>query len=324
MWKGLLPLLTVGLDAVIGDPRSKYHPVVLIGNLISLLERRLLCTECIPARKYIAGFFLVIIVLTIVYGGVWLVIAALQLLGPVAQVAGGALLLSFAITPRSLAEAGREIEGLLTAGNIDEARRKVGWIVGRDTDQLTVPEVTRATVETVAENIVDGIISPLFFFAIGGVPLAFLYRAVNTMDSMVGYKNSRYREFGMAAARTDDICNYIPARITGCLLVIAAFILGYNTTNAVKIIRRDAGKHPSPNSGIPEAGVAGALGVQLGGLNYYGGIASNRAKMGDPVFELAPSHIGKTINIMYLVTVLFIAALTAISVITSANLGAIL
>lgn len=312
MVEKLLPLLALGLDAVVGDPRSKCHPVVLIGNLISLLERVLLRTESSSARKYAAGFLLVIAVLSIVYGSTWLMMTCLELLGTAAQVIGGALLLSFAITPRSLAEAGREIKDLLLAGDIEEARRKVGWIVGRDTEKLTVPEVTRATVETVAENIVDGIISPLFFFAIGGVPLAFLYRAVNTMDSMVGYKNSRYREFGMAAARTDDVFNYIPARITGLLLVISAFILGYNAANTARIIRRDAAKHPSPNSGIPEAGVAGALGVQLGGLNYYGGIASDRARMGDPLMELAPFHIDKTINLMYMVTVLFIAALTAI------------
>lgn len=321
MWEKLLPLLAIGFDAVIGDPRSKYHPVVLIGNLISLLERGLLRTESSSVRKYTAGFILVIVVLLIVYGSVWLIITCFQLLGTTAQVIGSALLLSFAVTPRSLAEAGREIKNFLAEGNIGEARHKVGWIVGRDTDKLTVPEVTRATVETVAENIVDGIIAPLFYFAIGGVPLAFLYRAVNTMDSMVGYKNSRYQAFGMAAARTDDVFNYIPARITGILLVISAFMLGYDAANAAKTIWRDAAKHPSPNSGIPEAGVAGALGVQLGGLNYYGGIASDRARMGDPLNELGPVHIDKTINMMYLVTVLFIAGLVLISFTVAGSMG---
>jgi adenosylcobinamide-phosphate synthase len=191
---------------------------------------------------------------------------------------------------------------------MEQARYKVGWIVGRDTASLTTAEVTRATVETVAENIVDGIISPLFYAVIGGVPLACLYRAVNTMDSMVGYKNEKYRDFGMAAARVDDVFNYIPARITGLLIVLSAALLRHNADGALQTIRRDASKHPSPNSGFSEAGVAGALGVRLGGLNYYGGVASLRAYMGEEKKELNPIHIEQTIHIMYLVTTLFIVA----------------
>jgi len=161
-----------------------------------------------------------------------------------------------------------------------------------------------------AENIVDGIISPLFFAWIGGVPLAFLYRAVNTMDSMLGYRNERYGDFGLVAARTDDIFNFVPARITGVLIVIAAAILRFDAQGAAKAIWRDAAKHPSPNSGISEAGVAGALGVQLGGLNYYGGIPSQRARMGLPLNELNASHIPQTASMVFMVTLLFSLAIT--------------
>ena len=305
-----LPLLAVAIDRVIGDPRSRIHPVVLIGNLISFLEGKLLKIQHSPILKKMAGMILVVLVLGITYGFVWRIMELLADIHPWAQFIGGALLLSFTIAPDSLAKAGYEIHRYLLDGNLIQARRKVGWIVGRDTDQLNVAEVTRGTVETIAENIVDGIISPLFYFVIGGVPLAFLYRAVNTLDSMVGYKNDRYREFGMFAARIDDVFNYIPARLTGILLVIAAILLKFNVSGTAKAMWRDAAKHPSPNSGFPEAGVAGALGIRLGGLNYYGGIASHRAYMGEEVNPLAPIHIKQTIYLMYAATLLFVMMIT--------------
>lgn len=301
-WQALIPLLAVLIDALIGDPRTKYHPVVLIGKLIASLERTLRKPDSSAQRQQWAGAIMVCLVLGVVYSIVRDVMHALELLHPLAAVIGGSTLLAFAITPRSLAEAGTEIRQYLAAGDLVQARSKVGWIVGRDTGNLDEGEVTRATVETVAENIVDGIVAPLFYAVIGGVPLAFLYRAVNTLDSMVGYKNEKYLHFGMVAARVDDVFNYIPARLTGLLIIAAAALLRYDAKGAVDSIRRDAAKHPSPNSGIPEAAVAGALGVRLGGLNYYGGIASFRAYMGEPRTPLAAHHIQKTIYLMYLVT----------------------
>ncbi|HWR43296.1 adenosylcobinamide-phosphate synthase CbiB [Sporomusa sp.] len=302
-----LALGAVVIDRVVGDPRTSLHPVVMIGNFIAWLERWLLNANHSPVCKNLAGTVLVAVVISVVYAVAWLIMAALASIHPWAVYIGGAVLLSFAISPRSLAEAGREIAGYLDTGNMEQARYKVGWIVGRDTANLDTAEVTRATVETVAENIVDGIISPLFYGLIGGVPLACLYRAVNTMDSMVGYKNEKYRDFGMIAARVDDVFNYIPARITGILIIIAAALLRHDANGAWQAIKRDAAKHPSPNSGFAEAGVAGALGVRLGGLNYYGGVASLRAHMGEAKNELQPVHIEQTIQIMYLVTTLFIA-----------------
>lgn len=308
------PAAAVIADSLIGDPRAGWHPVVLIGRLIAGLEKMLLRPQQTPAGKKSAGLLLVIITLAVSYWLAWLAMATLAAIHPLAEVAGGALLLAFTISPRSLAEAGQEIKDFLDAGELVQARGKVGWIVGRDTAALDTAEVTRATVETVAENIVDGVIAPLFYAFLGGVPLAFLYRAVNTLDSMVAYKNEKYSDFGFAAAKVDDAFNYIPARITGLLLIAAAAVLGYDAAGAVASIRRDAAKHPSPNSGISEAGVAGALGVRLGGLNYYGGVSSQRAFMGEPRRELGPEHIAQTIKLMYLVTFLFVVIATGLAV----------
>ena len=303
---GILAFL---MDCVIGDPRSKFHPVVLIGKLIAGLETWLYSPEDSDKRKFWRGLFLMLLVLVICYGATAGIVYGVRRLGlPYFSWGVEALLLSFTISPRNLAEAGREIQRYLAAGDIEEARFKVGWIVGRDTDKLTVPEITRATVETIAENIVDGVISPLFFFFLGGVPLAVAYRAANTMDSMIGYKNEKYLFFGRAAARTDDAWNYIPARITGLLLVLAAWLLKYDWREAWRMMRRDAAKHPSPNGGFTEATVAGALGIRLGGLNYYFGRPSFRTYMGEPRQELSPRHISGAIRLMYAATILFLLA----------------
>ena len=293
------------LDCLIGDPRSKLHPVVLIGNLIAWLEKRFYRAEDSNMTKFSMGFLLMLLVLLISYDVAW---------GVVTAAAGEswlsygvqALLLSFTISPRSLAAAGKEIQQYLWADDLAEARKKVGWIVGRDTQSLDASEVTRATVETIAENIVDGIIAPFFFFFLGGVPLAVAYRAANTMDSMIGYKNDKYLYFGRAAARLDDVLNYIPARITGILLVLAAGILRLDMKNSWRIMRRDAAQHPSPNGGFPEAATAGALGIRLGGMNSYFGKPHFRAYMGDPLETLAAPHITGAIRLMYTATVLFL------------------
>ena len=295
------------LDTLIGDPRSRFHPVVLIGNLISGLEKSIYHPDLTDKRKFLYGGLLVIVVLYITYALTDSIIQLASLTGNVFIYYGvQALILSFTISPRSLSEAGRELYGFLQEGDLENARYKVGWIVGRDTDKLTSGEVTRATVETIAENTTDGIISPLFFFVIGGVPLAVLYRAANTMDSMLGYKNEKYLYFGRVAARVDDILNYIPARITGILFVISALLLGYNWRNSWNMLMRDASKHPSPNGGWAEASVAGALNIRLGGYNSYFGVLNFREYMGGPIEELESTHIMKCIRMMYTATILFL------------------
>lgn len=304
MLTGILAFL---VDCIIGDPKSKWHPVVLMGNLISLLERLFYHPADTDNRKFAWGAVLVLLVLWLTYT----VAEGIMLLsyripwswGPIAV---GSVMLSFAISPKSLAKAGKELYGLLLAGDMSEARRKVGWIVGRDTDKLDEPEIARATVETIAENTVDGIIAPLFFFVLGGVPLAMAYRAANTMDSMLGYKNDKYLYFGRAAARLDDVLNYIPARITAVLFIFAAWILGYDYKFAYRMMLRDAKKHPSPNGGYAEATVAGALHIRLGGYNSYFGQPHFRAYMGEPLEVLSIKHIMGAIRLMYTATVMFI------------------
>jgi len=301
-----IPTLAFLIDCIIGDPISKFHPVVLIGNLISFFEKKLLNPKDTQSKKKLTGAILVVFVLTITYSLTWIILYFANTINTWLAYFCSAIILSFTISPRSLAEAGIQIHDYLIKNDLVNARQKVGWIVGRDTENLSIEEITRATVETIAENIVDGIISPLFYFIIGGAPLAILYRAVNTMDSMIGYKNDKYIDFGKAAARVDDILNFIPARITAILIILISLILRLDYRQSTKMILRDAHKHPSPNSGYSEAGVAGALNIRLGGLNYYFGIASLRAYMGDHNISIIPEHISKTIYIMYGVIILFI------------------
>ena len=301
------------IDALIGDPRSKFHPVVLMGKLIIVLEYFLRRDFDSSTKKILKGGLLVLIVVLTSYGvGALISIMAGMAGSLTAKIFIEALILSFMITPRSLAEAGREIYYLLSAENLQQARYKVGWIVGRDTKNLNEAEITRATVETISENTVDGIISPLFYFAIGGLPLAVAYRAVNTMDSMLGYKNERYLYFGRIAARLDDVANFIPARITAILFLMSALILNLDFKNAFKMLVRDADKHPSPNGGYAEATVAGALNVRLGGFNSYFGVQHFRAYMGDPNESLQAAHILAAIRMMYTATIIFLCLGVAI------------
>ena len=303
----IVALFAFLVDIVVGDPRSRMHPVVLVGNLISSLEKLLYHEADTDNKKMVKGALLAAFVLVFAYHMAYLLVQLSSQAGnPLLDTMVQALILSFTISPRSLSEAGRELFQLLEDGNLEKARFKVGWIVGRDTGKLSPAEVTRATVETIAENTVDGVIAPLFFFAVGGVPLAVLYRAANTMDSMLGYKNDRYLFFGRVPARLDDILNYIPARICGVLFVLSAMLLGFYYRAAWRIMLIDARKHPTPNGGWAEASVAGALGIRLGGYNSYFGKQHFRAYMGDPLKELQQGNIMECIRLMYSASILFL------------------
>lgn len=307
-----IPFGALLLDTLVGDPRSKYHPVVLIGNCISFYEHLLYKKNTIPRNQILLGISTVLLVLMTVM----VIVTGLLFIGgtihPIGYFIVSLLCLYIAISPRCLAEAGIEIANLLRKQDISEARRKVGWIVGRKTSELDESEITRATIETVAENTVDGIISPLFWFVLLGPWGAIGYRAINTMDSMLGYKNERYLYFGRFAARLDDVVNYIPARITCVLFVIASFLCGKDWKHAIRIATRDAHKHPSPNGGYAEAPVAGALHIRLGGQNVYHDKVTFRAYMGDPITSMVGKHIYQTIYLMYTVSILGVA-LTMIS-----------
>ncbi len=319
----LVPLavlfLAVILDLLIGDPRTAYHPVALIGTLVSAWERLLYRQKLAPAVKRMAGALLVLGTAPPVWLVVYLCLSWLRRLDLDAgylrlwvyiYLVVSALFLWSAISIRSLDRAAREILDLLRRGDLAEARRRLGFIVGRDTDRLDPAEIARATVETVAENISDGVIAPLCYYLLGGVPLACAYRVVNTLDSMVGYRSERYQDFGRAAARLDDVANFLPARLTMLLLVGSALLFGLDWRQAWRLSWRDGHKHPSPNSGYPEATVAGALGVQLGGLNYYQGQPSLRSPLGDPKEPLAPGHIEAVIRMLYGAVAIFLALAT--------------
>lgn len=290
------------IDRVVGDPRGLPHPVVIIGWWITRLERAVRALIKREEHLKAAGVLFPLLIVTGSYAVVWVILWAAALLHPVLSWALGAWLISTTIATKGLAEAGLEIARHLSTGDIAQARRSLSMVVGRDTERLDEPEICRGAVETVAENIVDAIVSPLFYAAIGGAPLAMAYRAANTLDSMVGYKNETYRNLGWASARFDDVVNYIPARLTALLLVAASWLMRLDWRQCWAVMRRDAHLHPSPNSGLPEAGVAGALGVQLGGLNYYQGVPSHRARLGNPHRPLRPDDINLTVRLMYLVS----------------------
>ena len=295
------------LDTVLGDPQTRWHPVAVLGRFIDWLERLLYPAHGSDRRKFAMGALLTLLVLCISYAFAEGVILAAREL----PIRWGADILSvamlyFCISPRMLAKSGQAIYAQLVKGDLSAAREHVGYIVGRDTAQLDEADAARAAIETVAENTVDGVIAPLFFFALGGAPLAVFYRAANTMDSMLGYKNERYLYFGRMAARVDDVLNFVPARITGILFVMAAFLLGYDGRNALNILVRDAAGHPSPNGGHAEAPVAGALHIRLGGVNYYFGERHFRAYMGDAHMDISARHIMGAVRLMYTATVLFL------------------
>lgn len=303
----LIPIAALVIDTIYGDPRSDWHPVVLIGKLISFYENKLYPEpKTSNGNMFLRGMVTVLLVLLTVglITGllVWLSVKG----GILFYAAMGAVILYFTIPPRALCRDGMEIYHLLKAGDIVAARKRLSWIVGRDTENLDESDIARGTVETIAENTTDGIISPLFWFLLFGPVGAMVYRAGNTMDSMLGYKNDRYLYFGRFAARLDDVLNYIPARITFLLFVASAAILKLDWKNAKKIGLRDAPKHPSPNGGYAEATVAGAMHVRLGGYNYYEGKPEFREYMGDPDTPLKADHIKQAIYMMYGATILFV------------------
>ena len=293
------------LDLLIGDPRWLYHPVCLIGNLITLLEKGI--RKIFPKTKkgeLFGGFLEVILVCLISLGVPCAVLSTLYRYMPLA----GLVLETFwcyqLLATKSLKDESMKVYDRLKNGTIEEARYAVSMIVGRDTSELTEEGVTKAAVETVAENSSDGVIAPMLYMALGGAPLMFLYKGINTMDSMLGYKNDRYLYFGRCAAKLDDLANYIPARISGWLMVAAAFLTGMDGKNAAKIYKRDRRNHASPNSAQTEAAVAGALRVQLAGNAYYFGKLYEKPTIGDKLREVEPEDIRRANRLLYGASVL--------------------
>jgi adenosylcobinamide-phosphate synthase len=293
-------------DLVLGDPQWRLHPVRLMGGLIAAGERAVRSFPLIRAGEKAGGVVLCAGVVLLVYGAAWMALEASFRVHEYAGFVASIVLAYFTLSARALGDAAGAVRACLAAGDDAGARSSLALVVGRDTAGLSRPAVVRAVVETVAENTSDGIVAPLFYLALGGPALAMAYKAVNTLDSMVGYNNERYRDMGWASARCDDAANYLPARLTGLLLVIAACITRRDWRGACAVMRRDARKHLSPNSGYPESAMAGALGVQLGGPSSYQGLLRHAALLGEVKRPLTERSITDAVSLMYAASVLML------------------
>ena len=267
------------LDLAVGDPRWFPHPVVLMGKFISKSESLLWTGKA--WRDLISGIAVSLALLALAVGATWALLYSLTFLPPLVAFVLTAGLASTTLATRGLLDAITRIETPLRLGNLVEARENLGHIVGRDTSALNEDKVLRASLESLAENTSDGIVAPLFYLLLGGIPLAMAYKAVNTLDSMIGYRTERYFYFGKFAARLDDVANFIPARLTALLMVIATLLVRLNAAPALRVLRRDHANHLSPNAGYPEAALAGALGIRLGGPSVYFGKEVWKPTMGD-------------------------------------------
>jgi len=296
------------LDLALGDPRWLPHPVVLIGRLITALDTTL---NRITLHRRCAGVLLLLLTAGSAGAAAWLLIRGCQQLHPLAGFLASAGVSYTCLAARSLHRESALVADALAAGNIAEARRSLSYIVGRDTADLDESEIWRALVETVAENTSDGIIAPLFWLTVAGPVGGMVYKAVSTLDSMVGYRCERYLEFGWASARMDDLLNFIPARLTALLMILAAPLAGLSPQGALSAVLRDRLKHPSPNSGHPEAAAAGALGVRLGGPAWYRGVPSWKEYIGTPLVPLDGRAYAGMLRLMYLTTLLMAAACIA-------------
>jgi len=294
-------LLAVGLDIGLGDPRWLPHPVRGMGRVIAWCDKhvRSMCHSgpslCLAGIALAAG----LPILTYILGA-----CVIEQAGALSTWLGRFVTVGLAFTTlagRDLLEHVRSVNQALLDSNIANARHAVSLIVGRDTESLSEPEVVRATVETIAESTSDGIVAPLIYLTIGGAPLALAYKAINTLDSMIGHRDARYVDFGWASARLDDLANWIPARVTAGLIVLAAGLVTGRWTRAKtswRILCRDGHKHASPNSGRPEAAMAGALGLQLGGINFYDGLPLEHPTIGEGSRVAMPHDIDLAVRIM--------------------------
>ncbi|RQD69617.1 MAG: cobalamin biosynthesis protein CobD [Halanaerobium sp. MSAO_Bac5] len=300
-----LLIIALMIDLIISDPSFLPHPVVIIAKLISFLEKSLHRDHQSQKIQKFWGVILVLIVTVSTYIITTLLIRGAFYLNYYFAYIINLLLLSSCLALKGLVDAGKKVYFALKEDDLKTAREKVNMIVGRDCSSSSRTEVIRAALESLAENTSDGILAPMFFYLLGGTPLALTYKAVNTLDSMIAYKNDKYINFGWAAANLDDLLNYLPARITAFSFIAASFVFGYDFKAAFKIMRRDAGKHPSPNAGYPEAAAAGSLSLRFGGYNYYQGQKSFRAYLGDKIKEFENNDILRMNKLIYLSVLIF-------------------
>lgn len=299
------------LDLIFGDPRWLPHPICLIGKLIGFLENTFR-PRLAPSKNalLLGGAGMAVIVLLLCYAVPLLLLSAAGMFSPHLAFALETFMYYQIFATKSLRDASMEVHDALAANDLAEARVKLSWIVGRDTQALDEEEIIKGAVETVAENTADGVIAPMFYMFLGGAPLAFLYKGINTMDSMVGYKNEKFLYFGRCAAKLDDVANLIPARITGLAMIAAAFLAGLDGAGAWKIFWRDRYHHLSPNSAMTEAAAAGALHVQLGGDHFYFGKLVHKETIGDDLRPVRADDIKKTNKLLYLTAALCLLCFT--------------
>ncbi|MEY8000259.1 adenosylcobinamide-phosphate synthase CbiB [Clostridium sp. Mt-5] len=293
------------IDWIIGDPHWFSHPVIYIGKLISYLEKkgRKLCKKDNTLKAF--GGLIVVIVGAVSFFIPFTALVFLRKHVILYQIIN-IFIIWTTISAKCLAVEAKKVYYALKKEDIEDARLKLSYIVGRDTSNLKSEEIVRADVETVAENTSDGVIAPLIYAAVFGAPFAMLYKGINTMDSMLGYMNEKYRFIGFFPAKVDDIFNFIPSRITGVLMCMSSFMVRGNPIKAFKIMIRDRKNHKSPNCAYPEAAAAGAMGIQLGGTNIYFGEVVYKPTIGDKLMELNFEHIRYCINLMYFTEILMV------------------
>lgn len=303
------------LDFLFGDPNFRFHPIRLMGQLISGLEK--IIRRVFPKNnigELFGGTLLFIVVCCICFGLSFYLLKFLYGLGFYMGFIAESLMCWLFLAVRSLKKESMKVYYEAEKGELEGARKAVSMIVGRDTERLDMSGVIKAAVETVAENTSDGVTAPLLFMMIGGAPLGALYKAVNTMDSMIGYRNDKYIYFGKTAARADDLFNFIPSRVSALLMIAAAFITKMDWKGAVRIFKRDRLKHKSPNSAQTEAVCAGALGLRLAGDAWYFGQLYKKEFIGDFVNDVKPEHIVMANRLMYVSSVLALVLFGAVRI----------
>ena len=303
------------LDLIFGDPYWMPHPVRFIGNLISILEK--VIRRFMPKTKrgeYIGGIILTVMVVSISMVIPLVIILMAKSINTYLALTVETFMCYQILATKSLKVESMNVYDELAKNDLPSARKAVSMIVGRDTKDLTFSGVAKAAVETVAENTSDGIIAPMIFIAIGGAPMGFFYKAINTMDSMVGYKNEKYMNFGRFAAKLDDVVNYLPARISAYQMILSSFFLRYDYKNAFKIYKRDRYNHASPNSAQTESVCAGALDVQLAGNAYYFGKLYEKPTIGDDIREINYDDIKKANRLLYCTSIISIVIISVIKI----------
>lgn len=296
------------LDLILGDPHWLYHPVRFIGFLISFIEKKFLNKKTISSKqKRIRGTITVAIIcitMIFIFGGL---ITLFYFFNPIAGCVLESWMTYQLLATKSLYSESMKVYKKLKSKNIVEARAALSMIVGRDTENLSEEEIAKATVETIAENTCDGVIAPMLYLAVGGPILGIFYKAVNTMDSMIGYKNEKYIDYGRCAAKMDDVLNFIPARISGLLIILSCVFLGknYNVKNAFRIFKRDRFNHESPNSAQSESACAGALELKLAGPASYDGKIENKKFIGDDIRKIQNIDIIRANRILFSTAIIF-------------------